>query len=85
MLSNSFLMAMYAVVNTVTTHSTNFTCKQCFWSEPNIHEGPESGENIPRVCVPLIPENNVLISPNPWKKIPQRTESISPSIWSPNP
>ena len=25
----------------------------------------------PGVCAPLIPENNALISPNPWKKIPQ--------------
>ena len=30
----------------------------------------------PGVCAPLIPENNALISPNPWKKIPQLPESI---------
>ena len=28
------------------------------------------------VCAPLIPENNALISPNHWKKIPQLPKSI---------
>ena len=32
------------------------------------------------VCAPTIPENNALISPNPWKKIPQLPESIIPLL-----
>ena len=36
---------------------------------------------IPRVvCAPLIPENNALISQNPWKKIPRLPESIFPLL-----
>ena len=34
------------------------------------HWGPQG------VCAPLIHENNALISPYPWKKIPQLPESI---------
>ena len=33
------------------------------------------------VCAPLIPENNALISPTPWKKVPQLPENIFP--WLP--
>ena len=41
---------------------------------------PPEGGGGGGVCTHLIPENNALISPNPWKKIPQLPESIFPLL-----
>ena len=38
-------------------------------------EAPPGG-----VCAPLIPENNTLISPTPWKKVTQLPENIFPLL-----
>ena len=42
---------------------------------------PLSQMRPPRgVCAPLIPENNALISPTPWKKVPKLPENIFPLL-----
>ena len=58
----------------------NSTNQKIYWHLPNNMEVPRGGGGV---CASLIPENNALISPNPWKKIPQLPESIFP--FSPNP
>ena len=39
--------------------------------------GPRGGGGV---CAPLIPENNALIFPTPWKKVPQLPENIFPLL-----